>query len=278
MLDIALIILGLGIIGSSYVISEKVEAGLNRNSEDAAQIKDIWTEKDEKRVRERIDSIVEERVELAIDKTEDELSRISNEKIMSSNEFSEQVLGKIEQNHEEVVFLYNMLNEKEKQMKTLMQEIETLKTAAEEKVIEEQQAVKAEKVMTALDMLEKMSKEAVKQVEEVQPKIEKEAPVIQMTSTDEKELSQLREFAKSIEEEEKMEEVSDLEQESVSVEVPENGNQPLLDEPEEKLNRNDEILTLHRQGMTVLEISKALDMGQGEVKLIIDLFQGANEE
>jgi len=276
LLDIALIILGLGIIGSSYVISEKVEAGLSKNSGEAAQIKDIWTEKDEKRVRERIDNIVEERVELAIDKTEDELSRISNEKIMSSNEFSEQVLSKIEQNHEEVVFLYNMLNEKEKQMKSLMQEIETLKTAAEEKVIEEQQAVKAEKVMTALDMLEKMSKEAVKQVEE-QPKAEKEPPVIQMSSTDEKELSEMREFARSIEEEEKLEEEVVFVQEVTPEEVVEVVNEPAVAEPEEKLNRNEEILALHKQGMTVLEISKALDMGQGEVKLIIDLFQGASE-
>ena len=39
-------------------------------------------------------------------------------------------------------------------------------------------------------------------------------------------------------------------------------------------NRNKEILSLYKKGNSVLEISKALDMGQGEVKLVIDLFQG----
>ncbi len=244
MLDIALVVLGLGIIGVSYVISEKVETVLKgKNQEESAQIKDIWTEKDEKRVRERIDSIVEEKVEQAIDKTEDELCRISNEKIMTSNEFSEQVLGKIEHNHEEVVFLYNMLNEKEKQMKALMQEIETLKTAAEQKVEEEKELISME----------------------------------QLTGSEEKELSQLREFAKAIEESETEEKTKNVVMEEVKDTLEQQPEQVVQAEMKEKQNRNDEILTLHKQGMSVLEISKTLDMGQGEVKLIIDLFQGANE-
>ena len=37
-------------------------------------------------------------------------------------------------------------------------------------------------------------------------------------------------------------------------------------------NKNDEILALHRQGKSVLEISKELSVGQGEVKLVIDLY------
>lgn len=244
MLDIALVVLGLGIIGVSYVISEKVETVLKgKNQEESAQIKDIWTEKDEKRVRERIDSIVEEKVEQAIDKTEDELCRISNEKIMTSNEFSEQVLGKIEHNHEEVVFLYNMLNEKEKQMKALMQEIETLKTVAEQKVEEEKELISME----------------------------------QLTGSEEKELSQLREFAKAIEESETEEKTKNVVMEEVKDTLEQQPEQVVQAEMKEKQNRNDEILTLHKQGMSVLEISKTLDMGQGEVKLIIDLFQGANE-
>lgn len=277
--DIVLIVLGLGIIGSSYVISEKVEAGLQANllekkAEESAQIKNIWTEKEEEKVRQRIDSIVEERVEQAIDKTEDELSRISNEKIMTSNEFSEQVLEKIEQNHEEVVFLYNMLNEKEKQMKALMQEIESLRAAAEKKMEEE-------KTMTAVDMLEKLSK-----------KTENGNPEeISLSSNDEKEISQLREFAKAIEEEERAEKlqhqtieepVRDIAEESAvpvreETEEEEEAEERTEKKIEEKKNRNREILNLHKQGMTVLEISKALDMGQGEVKLVIDLFQGASK-
>ena len=39
-------------------------------------------------------------------------------------------------------------------------------------------------------------------------------------------------------------------------------------------NYNTQILTLYSQGRTVMEISKLLGLGQGEVKLVIDLFKG----
>jgi DNA-binding NarL/FixJ family response regulator len=37
---------------------------------------------------------------------------------------------------------------------------------------------------------------------------------------------------------------------------------------------NSEILSLYNQGKSVIEISKLLGLGQGEVKLVIDLFKG----
>ena len=39
-----------------------------------------------------------------------------------------------------------------------------------------------------------------------------------------------------------------------------------------EINRNDEIIALHKSGKSIMEISKLLGMGQGEVKLIIDLY------
>jgi len=38
-------------------------------------------------------------------------------------------------------------------------------------------------------------------------------------------------------------------------------------------DRNEWILQLHREGKSIREISKSLGLGQGEVKLVIDLFQ-----
>ena len=56
-------------------------------------------------------------------KTEEYLSRLSNEKIMAVSEYSDQILEKINRNHEEVVFLYNMLNNKENELKETLKEI-----------------------------------------------------------------------------------------------------------------------------------------------------------
>ena len=61
--------------------------------------------------------IVVERREKIIEETDDYLSKVANEKILSVNEFSEQIMERLNVNHKEVVFLYNMLNEKEAEMK-----------------------------------------------------------------------------------------------------------------------------------------------------------------
>jgi DNA-binding NarL/FixJ family response regulator len=39
-------------------------------------------------------------------------------------------------------------------------------------------------------------------------------------------------------------------------------------------NNNSQILALYSQGKSIMEISKLLSLGQGEVKLVIDLFKG----
>ena len=39
-------------------------------------------------------------------------------------------------------------------------------------------------------------------------------------------------------------------------------------------NNNDEILRLHREGKSKVAIAKELGLGVGEVKLVIDLFEG----
>jgi len=40
-------------------------------------------------------------------------------------------------------------------------------------------------------------------------------------------------------------------------------------------NQNQVILDLYNEGKSIMEIAKVLGKGQGEVKLVIDLFQGA---
>jgi hypothetical protein len=46
------------------------------------------------------------------------------------------------------------------------------------------------------------------------------------------------------------------------------------DEEEEGVNHNDEILTMHRKGISDVQIARDLGLGLGEVKLVIGLFKG----
>ena len=51
-------------------------------------------------------------------------------------------------------------------------------------------------------------------------------------------------------------------------------NDVLEDEFKENENSNDIILHMHKNGSSVIEIAKQLGLGVGEVKLVIDLYQG----
>ena len=77
-------------------------------------------------MQEELNTFKEQQIELfnsvsedTIVKTDDYLSKLSNEKIMAVSEYSDQILEKIARNHEEVVFLYNILNHKEKSLRRL---------------------------------------------------------------------------------------------------------------------------------------------------------------
>lgn len=172
-------------------------------------------------VRGRIDIAVDDAAAHAADKTERSLERLSNEKIMAVNEYSDTVLVQIHKDHEEAMFLYDMLNNKHDSMKRTLSEIN-------QALSEVNRAVKsAEEAASNL------------QRELTQPEAQEEAPAWQ------EEMLPVRE-PETAEDEEEM----------------------------EKLNSNDRILALYRQGKSSVDIAKTLGLGVGEVKLVIDLFTG----
>lgn len=100
-----------------------------------------------KDIKAHVDDMVEETVAYAMEKTERSLERLSNEKIMAVNEYSDTVLQEINRNHNEVMFLYDMLNDKHKNLKNTVQEVnKTVKEVAETKK-------EAEEVVNTFQML-----------------------------------------------------------------------------------------------------------------------------
>lgn len=67
--------------------------------------------------KEHIFDIIDESVTYAIEKSERSMERVTNEKIMAVNEYSDTVLEEINKNHKEVLFLYDMLNDKHDNLK-----------------------------------------------------------------------------------------------------------------------------------------------------------------
>lgn len=113
--DVCMVILGLVLIGVSFFFVEKATSKGNIEG-----IPNPMKGLDEDRLL-AIQSTVEDNLvkisEAIVVKTENNLNKVTNEKIMAISDYSEQIIEKIEQNHMEVVFLYNMLNEKENSLK-----------------------------------------------------------------------------------------------------------------------------------------------------------------
>lgn len=119
--EIVLIIIGTICICASFFVAKKKGSKVDDELEQVHGA-DLWTEKDEEVIIKHIDDILEKRGVELVETTEDQMNRICNEKIMAIDEFSKPLMEKIHTNHEEVVFMYNMLGEKQKELKDMIQE------------------------------------------------------------------------------------------------------------------------------------------------------------
>lgn len=77
-------------------------------------------------VKDRIEDIIEETINYSIERAERAMERVMNEKIMAINEYSDTVLEEINKNHKEVIFLYDMLNDKHDNLMSTINEATTL--------------------------------------------------------------------------------------------------------------------------------------------------------
>ena len=111
-IEILLLIVGAGLFVVSFLIPEKEEKVSKETRMMAREeIRDLVS-KEMENIRGHVDDVVEESMTYAMEKTERSLERLSNEKIMAVHEYSELVLKEINKNHDEVMFLYDMLNDK----------------------------------------------------------------------------------------------------------------------------------------------------------------------
>lgn len=179
LLDISLIIIGIAIIFISYKLVDKTP----KDIENSSTILDINNKVFEETIKNNLENYINEEIE----STKKQLNTISNEKIMAISEYSDQVMKKISESNNEVVFLYKMLIEKEEKLKN----------------------------KANINVLEKETKKSVKSVEKK--------------------------------------------------EIKNDSDNSINSKPYNMVN------DLHKEGKSIMEISKILNIGQGEVKLIIDL-------
>ncbi len=208
-MEIFLLVAGCIVFIVSFFIPDKNGKETMATALDKGAIKDA-VEKEIVETKLRFQDSLEETANYSVEKAERALERITNEKVMAVSEFSDTVLEQINTNHKETIFLYDMLNDKQREVNSTAQLVNrTLKNSS--------QKIDQEKTNEKTDLAEELSNN------DAQPVLSKDTV-------------------------------------------------PAFEEANG--NSNDRILELYRRGMSKVQIAKELGLGVGEVKLVIDLFQG----
>ena len=286
------LIIGVGCIGASFFIKEKADIDNHEKEKIAEEIRGRALSEDSvKKVMTRVEKGFSEKLSaISEDKLggfADKMSEIANDKMLAINDMSGQLMEKIEQNHKEVIFLYDMLNEKSDYLKDFSAKIDGLRHELEReedrikalnndlddkmiKVKEVRQTVIA-KPVAPVEVKQEKSRRVPTGIEQAKAAIKPaEVPaqaknLVKMK----KEVEDIPSDINDIFEADERDIFKDAEVPEITEEIDEIDLSPELTE---ELSTNDKILKMHSEGKSVMEISKELGMGQGEVQLILGLY------
>lgn len=172
----------------------------------------------------RVDEAIENRIEMVADKVDRALEKETNEKIMAISEYSDTVISDMNKTHNEIMFLYSMLNDKHTEMTGMASDLQRL--AADIRNLQERIRGKTPQYVPPESVIREERAEEL--TAEVAPE-----PSAAMDPAEK-----------------------------------------VLSDAFGKDNHNEEILVLHREGLSEVEIARRLGLGVGEVRLVIGLYRG----
>ena len=246
MIEIILLLVGCVFMIGSFFISEKLSSSeLNKISElSEDELKKI-IEREVNNAGTQMDEVIGQKIEEAGGQAERAMEKESNEQIMQIHEYSETVMESMKKTHDEIMFLYSMLNDKHTEMTSMTGDLQRL--AADIRNLQENLSAKA-----GTSIRKPVAESHVVQ----QPVMKQNAVVQPMTETidvqPEPEV-QVNRFQEIQEPEQKTEKPETADAQGMS---------------------NDMILKLYEQGLSKVEIAKQLGRGLGEVNLVIELYKG----
>lgn len=281
--EVVLLLCGIICVAVSFIMGDSKKKNTDDKDYDAN-----LTEEQKEDIRRQVTDIIDEEMLNASEKTEVSLDKISNTKILEMNEYADNILGEINRNHNEAVFLYDMLNDKAKEVKSTVKDVNVTKKQVEK--------IQAEVTSAAANPEEdnayadksgdKSQRRSEHEFRSMTPEIVRE---IDMPVTSEYDDSQendsygtggadINDGMDMVSPQELMavsqmlgqDIQQNIQQNIQTVSAQDNG---MHDNGTHGLNRNDEILSMYESGMDSRQIAKELNLGIGEVRLVIDLYK-----
>ncbi|MCM1272202.1 MAG: DUF6115 domain-containing protein [Clostridium sp.] len=210
---VVLIIIGIIFIFVSYIFSETLEQSM-QTEEGPIEIPDELSDEQKEKISNMINDYMAASVDGRLNEIEEKLSEIVNQKTLALGDYAVTVNEEISRNHNEVMFLYSMLSDKQKEIMSTATVVDEYRKEVEEFVSRNNIAVEPNSNEAGLE-------------------------------------SEIKEVEEDI--------LDNAEAETITPEVD---------------SSKDVILEMHKSGLSILEIAKHLGLGVGEVKLVVDLYQG----
>ncbi len=248
-LEIGLIVIGLVFFVGSFFFTEKLSSSdLEAIEKMGEKEMNILLEKQMNKASDRIGRTIDDKMASSLAGAERQINKTANDHIMSISEHATQVRKMIDndmqvanKSHDEISFMYSMLNDKQKKITEL---------AAEAQRIESQ--IRALKQSIEDELLPQLEKSGSSMSVDVTAALAAlEAADLPSEEAEVEEESTLKEVM-----EQRIEEAN--EEEQTPVEVLENVNEKIID--------------LHREGYSDVDIAKRLGKGLGEIKLVLGLY------
>ena len=116
-IEIVLLVIGVIMMVGSFFITEKLSNGdldkiAELSTEEMQRILERNLDEAQSKVNDTIDQVIEQSIGKSMEVVDRALDKETNEKMQAINEYSDTVLEAIHKTHNEVMFLYSMLNDK----------------------------------------------------------------------------------------------------------------------------------------------------------------------
>ncbi|WP_455720967.1 DUF6115 domain-containing protein [Agathobacter sp.] len=130
-LEITLIIIGVIFLIGSFMVNDKLShKDLDKIADMSEKELKVIIEKELDSAKSAINDIIDEQITDKTAETKRSLEKETNSKIMAINEYSDTVLDSINKAHNEIMFLYSMLNDKHEELTKLSGNIEKISSQA----------------------------------------------------------------------------------------------------------------------------------------------------
>lgn len=294
-LEITLILVGIVFLIGSFMVKDKLSKNdLDKIADMSAEELKVITEKEIKNAELAIDGMLDEHIASKTDETKRNLEKETNSKIMAINEYSDTVLDSINKSHNEIMFLYSMLNDKHEELTRLSGNIEKI-TAQAKKTFESVEASKinnlsnktvlnAKPVVNAAPVSNRQAVTESRGIasSDIVTGTKNTASVKNQNVSAQNMMSQHAAVQNIMSQNTVVRNTavpntvvpnmaaSNTTMQSRNLSDTDVQSGRVYDISE--INHNPQILRLYKSGKNIVEIAKELGLGKGEVKLVIDLY------